>query len=124
MAVASWLDGGSSSSSSKIAALQLNTAVVAEMIEVLILLSNPLAVDLQISRLRLLFEPEPMSEDMDLTQYAEARAPNPSSLEHLAHCSCLVNVYYLHLKGSADEFGALPHFCPRNQLQSLIFWRI
>lgn len=88
MAVASWLDGGGSNS--RISALQLNTAVVAEMIEVLILMSNPLAVDLQISRLRLLCEPEAMPEDMDLTRYAEARAHNPSALDYLAHDSCCV----------------------------------
>ncbi|BDA40386.1 probable trafficking protein particle complex subunit 8 [Coccomyxa sp. Obi] len=68
--VASWLDSGGSSS--KVSALQLNTAVAGEMIEVLISLGNPLAVDLHISRLRLMFEPEPMPTDAaDLQHYAE-----------------------------------------------------
>ena len=74
--VASWLDSGGSSS--KVSALQLNTAVAGEMIEVLISLGNPLAVDLHISRLRLMFEPEPMPTDApDLQQYAEVCIPYP-----------------------------------------------
>lgn len=66
----SWLDSGSGSSN-KVSALQLSTAVAGEMIEVLISLSNPLAVDLHVSRLRLLFEAEPVPEGADLRQYAE-----------------------------------------------------
>ncbi|KAK9916791.1 hypothetical protein WJX75_007099 [Coccomyxa subellipsoidea] len=68
----SWLDSGGSSSN-KVSALQLSTAVAGEMIEVLISFSNPLAVDLHVSRLRLLFEAEPMPEGADLRQYAEVQ---------------------------------------------------
>ncbi len=64
-----WLDAGGSSS--KVSALQLSTAVAGEMIEVLISLANPLAVDLHVSRLRLLFESEPMQTEGDLGRYAE-----------------------------------------------------
>lgn len=72
--VASWLDSGGSSS--KVSALQLNTAVAGEIIEVLISLGNPLAVDLQISRLRLMFEAEPMpTEAADLQHYADVCFP-------------------------------------------------
>ena len=56
--VASWLDGGSSS---KIAGLALNTAVVGEPLEVLVSVSNPLALELSVSRMRLTFDAEPSS---------------------------------------------------------------
>ncbi len=56
--MASWLDGGSSS---KIAGLALNTAVVGEPLEVLVSVSNPLALELSVSRMRLTFDAEPSS---------------------------------------------------------------
>jgi hypothetical protein len=69
----SWLDGGST----KALALHLNTALAGETVEVLIWISNPLALELELSRLRLIFEPEPMPADGDLTPIAEACDDRP-----------------------------------------------
>lgn len=58
--MASWLDG--SASSSKVADLALDTAVAGEPIEVLVSVSNPLALEISVSAMRLTFEAEPGSE--------------------------------------------------------------
>ena len=70
--VASWLDGGSSS---KIAGVTLNTAVVGEPLEVLVSVSNPLALELSVSRMRLVYEAEPDSAS------AVAPAEDPEAAE-------------------------------------------
>ena len=57
--VASWLDGASSV---KLSSLALNTAVVGEPVEVLVSVSNPLGLELSISRMKLSFETEPASQ--------------------------------------------------------------
>lgn len=69
--VASWLDGGSSS---KIAGLALNTAVAGEPLEVLVSITNPLALELSVSRMRLAFEAEPGGSTEAAAALAEAAA--------------------------------------------------
>lgn len=66
---ASWLDGAGGSS--KALTLQLNTAVVGEAVEALVWLTNPLTLELHLSRLRLTFELEPMPADGNVAGYAE-----------------------------------------------------
>ena len=78
--MASWLDGASSV---KLSSLALNTAVVGEPVEVLVSVSNPLGLELSISRMKLSFEAEPASQsDADEAPDASAapgEAPGPAS---------------------------------------------
>ena len=68
--VASWLDGASSV---KLSSLALNTAVVGEPVEVLVSVSNPLGLELSISRMKLSFEAEPSSQS-DAEEASDASA--------------------------------------------------
>ena len=78
--VASWLDGASSV---KLSSLALNTAVVGEPVEVLVSVSNPLGLELSISRMKLSFEAEPASqsnaEEAPDASAAPGEAPLPAS---------------------------------------------
>lgn len=69
--MASWLDGGSSS---KIAGLALNTAVAGEPLEVLVSVSNPLALELSVSRMRLTYE----GEHSSASEAAASREAEPA----------------------------------------------
>ena len=84
--MASWLDGGSSS---KIAGLALNTAVAGEPLEVLVSITNPLALDLSVSRMRLAFEAEPGGSTEAAAALAEAAA-SEAAPEAFAEVTCLV----------------------------------
>lgn len=84
--VASWLDGGSSS---KIAGLALNTAVAGEPLEVLVSITNPLALDLSVSRIRLDFEAEPGGSTEAAAALAEAAA-SEAAPEAFAEVTCPV----------------------------------
>ena len=57
--VASWLDGASSV---KLSSLALDTVVTGEPVEVLVSVSNPLGLELSISRMKLSVEAEPASQ--------------------------------------------------------------
>ena len=84
--VASWLDGGSSS---KIAGLALNTAVAGEPLEVLVSITNPLALDLSVSRMRLAFEAEPGGSTEAAAALAEAAA-SEAAPQAFAEVTCPV----------------------------------
>ena len=79
--VASWLDG---TSSVKLSSLALNTAVTGEPVEVLVSVSNPLGLELSISRMKLCYEAEPASqsdaeEAPDASAAASGEAPVSAS---------------------------------------------
>ena len=84
--VASWLDGGSSS---KIAGLALNTAVAGEPLEVLVSITNPLALELSVSGMRLAFEAEPGGSTEAAAALAEAAA-SEAAPQAFAEVTCPV----------------------------------